>query len=198
MPALPIALCSADLPDHLVDFVTRFCPVLDRAVEEVAFHWHADLTMTRVYGRPSPGVVACFHLHTGLGPGGLQGNHDPRGGDVWADTTDQLAQRLSHEVFEWLVNPEGLATCGPYAMEVCDPVSVTPWWRPGPGPDFRDVPLSNFVRPAYFEWGPYESLGWPYDQLGIVTTPGHPEPGGYQTVNGVLVAGPTLGMQESP
>lgn len=181
-----------------MDFMVRLCPVLDRAAEEVAYRWGEELLMTRVYGKPPVGVVATFWVHPGLGPGGLQGMHwgsmAGGGGKVWADTEDQLAQRLSHEMWEWMVNPEGGRKAGPYSVEVADPVSVTPWVVQGPSPSFCGVPLSNFVYPSYFGYG--TSGRYPYDQLGVLRVPGHPEPGAYQTVNGVLVQGPPLERHE--
>lgn len=187
-----------------VTFLERLCPVLDRAAQEVAFRWALPNLYTEVDCGPPPGRAAfSAEVRSGLGPGGITGMHSPAGIVVWAGTLDgsdgfrDMGMRLSHEVFEAMVNPMGQAKFGPYAAEVVDPVSVTPWVQ-------RDgTHLSNFVYPSYFGWNALEEVmnrrgpggvgenhSWPYDEARVLTQPGHPEPGAYQVVNGQVVAGP--------
>lgn len=157
----------------------EFCVLLDRAAQEVAYVWRLPNTRTRVCVGPGAGLS--IELRGGTGPGGLRGCHNERGIVVWTGLLGwgNLTQVISHELWEAMVNPSGQDRVGPYAKEVADPVSQTPWV-------FQDQLLSNFVYPTYFA-----AYGKPpYDHLGVLTQPGHPEPGAYQVVNGTVVQGP--------
>lgn len=190
MVATRVCLWGTALSEELVTFLERFCPALDRGAEEVAVRWKTPFTRTTVHGGPREDMFSIEVREGTDGPGGINGLHTQDFGLVWADwdwrtTPNALTRALSHELFEWLVNPDGRWQAGALKVEVCDPVCQTPWVvNGGQGP----VVLANFVYPSYFGLGSGGDKP-PYDQVGVLNVPGHPQAGAYQTVNGVPVLG---------
>ena len=124
---------------------------------------------------------------------GAMGYHDftPEGypmSHVFVKTTletgGSIAETASHEVFEMLINPGVQVGClGPdgftwYAREICDPCQNLYWYMP----EYPDIPISDFVYPAYFESfrSPYSAK---FDYMGKVNKPFEILPGGYMPVN---------------
>lgn len=201
MAPLPVAIwCKDGLDPELESFLEALCPVLDRAAQDVSCAWGCSDVHSRIYPPdvgPNRGAFN-IELRQGVGPAGIHGYHDEQAIVVYRPEglgVNGLCKALSHELFEAMVNPTGKLTAGPYALEVCDPVSVTPWMVRGPSG--KPMTLSNFVLPSYFGQThpaqPKKRPTYPYDHLGVLHAPGHPEPGAYQTVNGDLVQGPRTG-----
>jgi hypothetical protein len=124
---------------------------------------------------------------------GALGYHDytPEGfpmSHVFVKTTlesgGSIAETASHEIFEMLINPGIQVGClGPdgrtwYAREVCDACQNLHWYMP----EYPDIPISDFVYPAYFEGfrAPHSTK---FDYMGRVSKPFEILPGGYMPIN---------------
>lgn len=134
---------------------------------------------------------SCATLHWGTAPAGawqftLQdtidqpddlGYHEDDQGDIFSLIDVKLCEQyqddwrtcLAHEAGETVVDPRTTRMSGPYQVEICDPVE-------GQVYDKADVPMPNFVTPAYFNLTP----GPRYDFMGLIagTAPTR-SPGGY-------------------
>jgi hypothetical protein len=103
---------------------------------------------------------------------------------VFVKTTRDAGQKVSvtasHELAEMLVDPGmQLGAIGPdgqtwYAYEVADAVEGEEI------PEFPNIPMSNFVYPAWFE--AFRAPGSKFDHKGTCTKPFELRPGGYMPV----------------
>jgi hypothetical protein len=99
----------------------------------------------------------------------------------WLTGTDSIASSISHEALEMLADPSvntyhfnGARLM--WGHDVCDPVQEITYGIRARG---RIVPVSDFVRPAYFN--PYGAAG-PYDFRRALRAPFTIARGGYATV----------------
>lgn len=130
----------------------------DSAREAEEFGWH----VTDDRGLPYAHVFAAASISHGNG---------------WTDGAESVSVTASHEALEMLADPRANEFCFDgerrlWAREVCDPVQSRAYKI---RTDDKLVPVSDFVRPAYFNpWA-----AGPYDHLRVLDEPFSIDSGGY-------------------
>lgn len=155
-------------------------PAWARATADLADEWGTPAVRFVVLrpGSRAPSGATVVRVVVGGAIPGPPGYHTTDGRIlVFANVASRygypLSAVVSHEVEEFLVDPQVCLEQAGEALEVADPVASRSYLVPGRDGD--PVPVSDFVYPSWFVPGAHG----PYDRAGILDRPREVAAGGY-------------------